>query len=143
MNSKNKSQSLHRMKPADVQSVVREISAWARGDREGVLTWSKLVEFSGFSRQSLWAKQTVKDKFEAAKRALKKETTPKVARRTVDERVIAFQKEIAELKSIINRYDELWARIEYNSRAMGVDPKALRRPLRPLARELVRRRGRR
>lgn len=131
------------MTPADVQSVIREIAAWGRGDREGVLTWDKLVLFSGFSRQSLWAKQSIKVKFEAAKRALKTDPVPKVTRRTVDERVVAYQRQIAELKSVINRYDELWARIEYNSRTMGVDPDALRKPLRPLARELVRKRGRR
>lgn len=143
MKSKKQSPPLRRMTPADVQSVAREIAAWSRGDREGVLTWEKLVEFSGFSRQSLWAKESIKDKFESAKRAIKKDPIPKVTRRTVDERVVAYQKQIAELKSVVNRYDELWARIEYNSRAMGVDPNALRKPLRPLARDLVRKRGKR
>ena len=130
---------VRRMKPADVNAVLREIAAWANGEREGPLTWQRLVQFSGFSRQSLWAKETIRAKFDAIKRGQRGGDVRPLKVRTVDDRIAAFDAEIGRLKRIINRYDELWARIEYNAGVMGLDPEALRRPLRPLAREVVRR----
>jgi hypothetical protein len=64
---------------------------------------------------------------------------PTVKPRSIDDRRVAYERQVTDLKSIINRYDELWACIEYDSKAMEIDPEQLRRPLRPLAREQTRR----
>lgn len=134
---------VRRMKQADIKTVLRELTAWERGQREGVLTWGRLVKFFGFSRQTLWAKETIKARFDALKRARRSKAPARPVVRTIDERIEKYEVEIQRLKAIINKYDELWARIEYNARVMGVDTDALRRPLRPLAREVTRRPRRR
>jgi len=134
---------IRRMKQADVNTILRELTAWEKGQREGILTWDRLVKFSGFSRQTLWAKETIRARFDALKRARRSKAPARPIVRTIDERIEKYEVEIQRLKAIINKYDELWARIEYNARVMGVDTDALRRPLRPLAREVTRRPRRR
>lgn len=128
-----------RMTPATIETIVDEIAAYGRSEREEPLSWAALVKFSGFSRISLWAKPAIKDAFQKAQEARRADATPHIkAPRTTDERVIAMQKTVEELRAIVRSYDERWALCEYNVHRMGWDPEELRRPLDPLARGDVR-----
>ena len=128
-----------RMTPATIKTVVDEIAAYGRSEREEPLSWKALVKFSGFSRISLWAKPGIKDAFQKAQEAQRADATPAIkAPRTTDERVIAMQQTIEELRAIVRAYDERWALYEYNVHRLGQDPAELRRPLDPLARGQVR-----
>jgi hypothetical protein len=127
------------MTPATIKAVVDEIAAYGRSERDEPLSWAALTKFSGFSRVSLWAKPTIRDAFQKAQEALRSDATPAIkAPRTIDERILAMQRTIEELRTTIRVYDEQWARYEYNMRRLGYDPDELRRPLDPLARDLLR-----
>lgn len=127
-----------RMTPATIKAVVDEIAAYGRSEREEPLSWAALVKFSGFSRISLWAKPAIKDAFQKAQEALRSDATPNIkAPRTTDERLVAMQQTLEELRSIVRAYDERWALYEYNMNRLGHDPAELRRPLDPLARGQV------
>lgn len=128
-----------RMTPAIIKTVVDEIAAYGRFEREGPLSWAALVKFSGFSRISLWAKPAIKEAFQKAQEARRADATPTIkAPRTTDERVLAMQQALEELRAIVRAYDERWALYEYNMHRLGHDPEELRRPLDPLARGQVR-----
>ena len=128
-----------RMTPATIKAVVDEIAAYGRAEREEPLSWSALERFSGFSRVSLWAKPAIKDAFQKAREALKADATPTIkAPRTKDERVVAMQQSVDELRAIVRAYDERWTLYEYNAHRLGLDPEELRRPMDPVARGDVR-----
>jgi len=127
------------MTPATIKTVVDEIAAYGRSEREEPLSWAALVKFSGFSRISLWAKPAIKEAFQKAQEALRADATPTIkAPRVTDERVLAMQETLEELRAIVRSYDERWALYEYNMHRLGHDPEELRRPLDPLARGQVR-----
>ena len=139
MSKPRKAVSRGRMTPAIVKTVVDEIAAYGRSEREEPLSWAALVKFSGFSRVSLWAKPAIKDAFQKAQEALRSDATPNIkAPRTTDERLVAMQQALEELRTIVRVYDERWALYEYNMTRLGQDPAELRRPLDPLARGQVR-----
>jgi hypothetical protein len=128
-----------RMTPAIVKTVVDEIASYGRSEREEPLSWAALVKFSGFSRVSLWAKPAIKDAFQKAQEALRSDaTSPIKMPRTTDERVLAMQQTVEQMRAIIRAYDEQWALYEYNMHRLGYDPGELRRPLDPVARGEVR-----
>jgi hypothetical protein len=128
-----------RMTPAIIKTVVDEIAAYGRSEREETLSWAVLVKFSGFSRVSLWAKPAIKDAFEKAQESQRADATQTIkAPRTTDERVMAMQRSLEELRAIVRAYDERWTLYEYNMHRLGQDPAELRRPLDPLARDHVR-----
>jgi len=127
------------MKPAAIKAVIDEIAAYGRSEREEPLSWAALVKFSGFSRISLWAKPDIKDAFQKAQAGQRADATPNIkAPRTTDERLIAMQQTLEELRAIVRAYDERWALYEYNMHRLGHDPNEMRRPLDPLARGQVR-----
>jgi hypothetical protein len=127
------------MTPATIKAVVDEIAAYGRSEREEQLSWAALVKFSGFSRISLWAKPAIKDAFQKAQELHRADATPTIkAPRTTDERVMAMQQTLEELRAIVRSYDERWALYEYNMHRLGHDPAELRKPLDPLARGQVR-----
>ena len=124
-----------RMTPATIKAVVDEIAAYGRSERDEPLSWAALVKFSGFSRISLWAKPAIKDAFQRAQEALRSDATPTIKPpRTTDERVLAMQQTLDELRAIVRSYDERWALYEYNMHRLGLAPEELRRPLDPLLR---------
>ena len=128
-----------RMTPATIKAVVDEIAAYGGSEREEPLSWAALVKFSGFSRISLWAKPAIKDAFQKAQEAQRADATPAIkAPRTSDERVLAMQGTLEEMRAVVRAYDERWALYEYNMHRLGYDPEELRRPLDPLARGQVR-----
>lgn len=127
------------MTPAHVAAIIAELGAYRRGERDGRLTWKKIVQFSGFSHVSLWKRKEICEAFRSARAALRKDATPTInKRRTPDERAAQLLLKIDGLKAVIQTYDELWVRYEYNMHRLGLDPEELRRPLDGLAREIVR-----
>jgi hypothetical protein len=131
-----------RMTPAIIKTVVEEIAAYGRSEREESLSWAALIKFSGFSRVSLWAKPMIREAFQKAQEALRADATPTInSPRIIDERILALQQTIEELRGIVRAYDEQWALYEYNMKRLGYDPEELRWPLDPLARRQVKTRG--
>lgn len=126
------------MKPEDVQSILYELDAWEQGERGKKLAWNILERLSGFSRQSLWAKTEIKNRFESVKETLRKgidKHDSNQYRRTLEQRIEALQHEINQLKQQQNYWLELWARYEYNARVIGVDTTRLEQPLPTLNRQ--------
>jgi hypothetical protein len=127
------------MTQATIKIVVDEIAAYGRSEREQPLSWAALVKFPGFSRISLWAKPVIKDAFQKVREATRADATPIIkVPRTAEDRVLAMQQTLDELRAIVRTYDERWALYEYNMHRLGHDPAELRRPLDPLARGQVR-----
>lgn len=128
-----------RMTPAAIAAVVAEIKAYGRGERDTPLTWAQLSAFSGFSHVSLWKKSAIKAAFQEVQQAQRGDATPTIkAPRTADERVLALQQKVEELREIVRVYDELWALYEHNVHRLGIEPDELRRPLDPVARQMLR-----
>lgn len=131
------------MTPAIIATVIVEIEAYERGERDEKLTWRRIGEFSGFSRVALWQKESIKTAFQRAKYHAKAEATPQVKPpKTTDERIAQMQATVKKLRSIIESYDEQWAAYEYNMHRMGLDPDELRRPLPALQRAVLKSRRR-
>ncbi len=143
MKSANGGSKNRRITDAIVQAIIGEIRAHKDGKREGKLSWAALEEFSGFSRVALWTKPQIKEPFQAAKASFKADATPKIKpRKTIDERIVALEASLDELRETVRQYDERWALYEYNAHQLGIDPALLRRPLDPVARGQVRSRKR-
>jgi hypothetical protein len=126
------------MKPADISAILKELHDWEHRRREGVLKWSRIEEFSGFSRVALWSRTDIREAYQRAKHALRSDATPRIKERSIDERLSSLRSEIEEMRQMINRYDELWSLYESNMHRMGLDPAELRRPLDPIFRQQVR-----
>jgi hypothetical protein len=128
-----------RMTPATIAAVIAEIEAYGRGERDAPLSWAHIAAFSGFSHVSLWKKPSIKAAFQKVHQTQRTNATPVMkAPRTTDERIIAMQLTIEELRGLIQRYDEQWALYEHNVHRLGIDPEELRKPLDPVERQLVR-----
>jgi hypothetical protein len=128
-----------RMTPAVIAAVVAEIKAHERGERDAAVSWAQLEGFSGFSQVSLWKKPEIKAAFKAVREAQRAYATPIIKPpRTTDERILAMQVALDELRGIVRAYDEQWALYEHNVHRLGIDPEELRRPLDPVERHMVR-----
>jgi hypothetical protein len=128
-----------KMSVDDIRRTLHELDAWCRGERAGRLTWNRLEESVGFSRQALSAHNEVAERFGEAKvinRPL--DTVSKPATKNPDERVLDLQREIEGLRATINRYDERWARYARNAGLHRIDLKLLDEPMDPPARANVR-----
>lgn len=60
-----------RMSESDIQAVIIELDRWALGQLGSKLTWASISKSSGFSRQSLQAKDEIKAAYDNAKAALR------------------------------------------------------------------------
>jgi hypothetical protein len=127
-----------RIKPGDIQLTLYELDAWEHGERGKKLTWDILERLSGFSRQTLWAKPEIKNRFEAVKEALRKginKSDSNQYRKTLEQRIEALEAEIKRLKQQESHWLELWARYEYNARVIGVETSRLEQALPSVNRE--------
>jgi len=117
--------------------ILDELDAWCRRERPGKLTWQRLEEFSGFSRQSLSAHDELKRRYDAAK-AVGRGDQPRRAMRPIDQQVASLREELTSLKGIVQRYDERWARYALNAARIGLDLERLDAPLDLPARAVLR-----
>lgn len=128
-----------KMSAVDSQKVLHELDAWCRRERAGRLSWRYLEEFSGFTRQALSSRKEIAERFGEAKAANRPNNAPeRRAPKNTDQRIIDLQREIDQLRAVINRYDERWARYARNAALRGVDLRLLDEPLDPPARSDVR-----
>src|SRR3989338_2671297 len=108
---KPRNKKLTRMKPEDVQSILYELDAWEQGERGKKLAWDILEHLSGFSRQSLWVKPEIKNRFDSVKESLRKgidKSDSNQYRKTLEQRIEALENEIIQLNQQKNHWLELW-----------------------------------
>lgn len=129
--------SLPRLSVETVAKILDELDAWCRRERVGKLTWQRLEDFSGFSRQSLSAHDDIKQRYDVAK-GVSRGDGRKVSVKTEDEQVAALRKDLTVTKAIVQRYDERWARYALNAARLGYDLDRLDEPMDPPARAVVR-----
>ncbi len=129
-----------KISPVDKQRLLHELDAWCRRERHGRLTWARLEEMSGFTRQALSSHPDVVERYGEAKAINRPDKNARSASRpeTANQRVLDLQREIERLKSIISRYDERWARYARNASLLGYDLERLDEPIDPPARTMVR-----
>ena len=128
-----------KMSAADKQRVLHELDAWCRGERVGRLTWARLEEVSGFTRQALSSHPDIVERYGDAKAVNRPGNKARISRpKSNDQRVLDLQREVERLKSIINRYDERWAIYARNAALAGFDLERLEAPMDPPARGPVR-----
>jgi hypothetical protein len=103
------------------------------------LTWERLEEFAGFTRQALSANESIAERYGEAKHgnsARRKVVT--ATPKSLDQRVIDLQRKVDELQAIINRYDVRWSNYAVNATLLGYDLERLEEPVMPPARAVVR-----
>lgn len=127
-----------KMSPEHRQKVLHELDAWCRRERPGRLTWARVEEMSGFTRQALSNHRDIVERYSAAKAASRLGNIRYAPPKSADQRILDLNREIEGLKSIINRYDERWARYARNAALLGYDLERLEEPLEPPARAIVR-----
>lgn len=129
-----------KMSTEDKQRVLHELDAWCRGERPGRLTWVRLEEVSGFTRQALSSHREIVERYREAKTINSPNgKNPSGSRpKTFDQRVLDLQREVERLRSIINRYDERWACYARNAAVLGYDLERLGEAMEPPARVAVR-----
>jgi hypothetical protein len=117
-----------RLSSDDVAVVIVELTAWLNGERLGQLTWTKLAQASRISRQTLCRKPAIVSLYQKVKDA-QRSGKPAKPPKTVDERVEVLNAELAELRRILDEYDERFERIAYWSGSKGIDLNTLIQPL--------------
>lgn len=122
------------MASPDIDKVLRELDAWCRRERGGRLTWKRLAEVAGFSRQTLSSHEEIAERYGQAKIANGPSKRAKPSAKGVDQRVIDLQRRVEQLKNTINQYDERWARYARNAAILGIDLERLDQALDPPAR---------
>lgn len=120
-----------KMSAEDKQRVLHELDAWCRHERKGRLTWARLEDVSGFTRQALSSHPDILERYGVAKAVNRPDKTRAPLPKTADQRVLDLQREVERLKSIINRYDERWATYARNAALLGYDLERLEEPLTP------------
>lgn len=109
----------------DIRSIVRSLDKWGSGELGAELTWAKIAEESGFSRQSLNANPEIKAAYLVAKQALKlgglaKSRVEAVSRN--EDLEVENDRLRTELEFYKKREDDWlarWQRIAYHIRAQG------------------------
>lgn len=100
-----------RMSENDINLILYELDAVARQERSYKLTWEALELFSGYSRQSLWAKPEIKARYAEVKSIKRPEKQGNNQyRQILEQRIKGLEDKIAELKKQENAWLELWAR---------------------------------
>lgn len=124
-----------KMSNEDKQGVLHELDAWCRRERVGRLTWARLEEASGFTRQALSSHLEIVERYVHAKAPNRPGAQePVQPRKATDQRILDLQRDVENLKAILNRYDERWARYARNAALLGYDLDRLGEPMDPPAR---------
>lgn len=127
--------SSRRMSSFDVQRIVRSLDKWASGELGADLTWHKVAEESGFSRQSLNANPEIKAAYLVAKGSLKTGglANSRVQALKSNEDLAAenlrLKAELELYKQRENGWLTRWQRIAYHIRASGHQAVFIDRPI--------------
>lgn len=126
-----------KMSAQDVAYAVKELEAWKDGQRGRKLTWTLLEKATGFTRQTLSAKEEIYAGYEAAKKALATGVRPR--RPKSDDyqlnQIAALEREIDQFKKLEADWHERWIRIAYHARGKGLSIDDLDKPLPEVARK--------
>lgn len=91
------------MSESYIKSLVRDLDRWAQGELGSKLTWARLEDRFGFSRQSLQAKPEIKAAYDNAKEALISEGLIRTKEKATNESE-QWQVEVARLKAELEAY---------------------------------------
>lgn len=128
-----KSNRYGRMSALDEQKIITELGLWAEGQRGTSLTWEKLEDAFGFSRQTLNQKKSIKAAYLVAKESL---SGGHVKSKKVKDNEIAdligklerLEREISEHVRRENLWRERWQRIAFHIRMSGLQVHQVDRP---------------
>jgi hypothetical protein len=128
--------SVPKMSAQDVAYAVKELEAWKDGQRGRKLTWSLLEKATGFTRQTLSAKEEIYAGYEAAKEALATGARPR--RPKSDDyqlnKIAELEKELKQYEKLEEDWFERWIRIAYHARGKGFSIDDLDQEIPPVAR---------
>jgi hypothetical protein len=97
------------------------------GSWNGELTWEKLEERIGVSRQSLSKKAAIKEAFDSAKKVVSshKNTAKAIVRRDAESRIKSLREEVQRLNKVLDAFLEKWLQMEWNCKELRIDPKRI------------------
>ena len=122
-----------RMSATDEQKIIAELDQWAEGQRGTKLTWEKLEEAFGFSRQTLNQKKSIKAAYLLAKEALggglaqsraEKDSEISALRGKVER----LERELAECVRREGLWRERWQRIAFHICMSGLQVHQVDKP---------------
>jgi hypothetical protein len=119
---------LKRIDAEQERFILQYLEECLRGIHPGKLTWKAIESFTGFSRQALSAKPDIATAYERVKLGQRSKSTRKPAK-TADERNARLNGEIDRLRSILDAFDERFARIAYHCSVRGIGLDELEQPL--------------
>lgn len=109
----------------EIRTIVAELDKWALGQLGSKLTWSKLEERFGFSRQSLQAKPEIKAAYTTAKHALSGGLvkTKEQATKQNEDYLIEIKRLNSELEAFRQKeqaWMRRWQQIAFHIRQKGI-----------------------
>ena len=131
------SKSVPKMSPVDVAYAVKELEAWRDSQRGRKLTWGLLSKATGFSRQTLAAKEEIYKGYEEAKLALATGARPRKPKSDDYQldRIAQLELDLAKYEKLESDWLERWTRIAYHARGKGLSIDDLDKPLPVVARK--------
>lgn len=119
------------MSETDVTYATIELKAWEEGLRGRTLTWARLEKTTGFSRQALSGKVSIKEAYDAAKLALRDGVRPRKPRSDefLEDRIDGLERELARYKDLETNWLERWTGIAFHLRGKGLSIQDFDRPL--------------
>lgn len=119
---------IRRVTDSDIRTIVSELDRWALGELGSKISWSKLEERFGFSRQTLQAKPEIKSAFDNAKTALrgglvksKEQASSENVELNCEIRRLNIELEDYKRKELL--WLERWQRIAFHVRNNGMQMK--------------------
>ncbi|MFX1724047.1 protein kinase [Stenotrophomonas sp. AS1] len=128
-----KSKRYGRMSVLDEHKIIAELDQWAEGQRGTTLTWEKLEDAFGFSRQTLNQKKSIKAAYALAKEALSGGKAKSKAEKDAEisalkSTVERLEREISEHVRREGLWRERWQRIAFHIRMSGLQVHQVDKP---------------
>ena len=128
-----KSKRYGRMSVVDEQRIIAELAQWAEGQRGTKLTWERLEDAFGFSRQTLNQKKSIKAAYVLAKEALSGGLARSKAERDTElsalrSKVERLERELSECVRREGLWRERWQRIAFHIRMSGLQVHQVDKP---------------
>ncbi|MEM5440496.1 hypothetical protein [Paraburkholderia diazotrophica] len=107
-------------------SIVRELHRWRDGEFGNKLTWGRIEDCSGYTRQALCRHAPIVQAYQAAKRALAA-PEPRSRSRSRSDEILYLDQTVQTLREQLRRYEglerawiERWQRIAYHCSRRGL-----------------------
>ncbi|MBA6414546.1 MULTISPECIES: hypothetical protein [Alteromonadales] len=97
------------------KEICSQIVLLASRSKNGKVTWAKLAEMSGFTRQALSANQVISNAYSEINGTQKEVVTAEKRIENLEAQLIKRKGECERLKSILKEYDKKYARWLYNA----------------------------